>query len=130
MPFPSETEAVHVRGLRLIDFRNYGALDLALDAAHVVLVGENGAGKTNLMEAVSLLSPGRGLRRATIEDMGRLRVPAAGRSPRASRGRSEKRASASALRLSRAKRAPRQSASTASQLERQKTSSITCTSSG
>lgn len=74
-PFTPATEAVHVRGLRLIDFRNYGALDLALDAAHVVLVGENGAGKTNLMEAVSLLSPGRGLRRATIEDMGRLAGP-------------------------------------------------------
>jgi DNA replication and repair protein RecF len=70
-PFATPSDSVHVRALRLVDFRNYGDIDLALDAAHVVLVGENGAGKTNLMEAVSLLSPGRGLRRATIEDMGR-----------------------------------------------------------
>src|SRR6185437_6161872 len=50
--------------LRLSAFRNYqtGALDL--DSRHVVLVGANGAGKTNLLEAISLLSPGRGLRRA------------------------------------------------------------------
>lgn len=68
-------EGVRVRGVRLIDFRNYADLDLALGPAHVVLVGENGAGKTNLMEAVSLLSPGRGLRRATIEDMGRNAGP-------------------------------------------------------
>ncbi len=60
--------SVSVAGLRLIDFRNYADLDLRLGAEHVVLVGENGAGKTNLMEAVSLMSPGRGLRRATIEE--------------------------------------------------------------
>ena len=64
-----------VTDLRLVDFRNYARLDLGLDAAHVVLVGENGAGKTNLLEAVSLLSPGRGLRRATQEEMGRRDGP-------------------------------------------------------
>ena len=35
----------------------------------VVLVGPNGAGKTNCLEAISFLSPGRGLRRATLEDV-------------------------------------------------------------
>jgi DNA replication and repair protein RecF len=35
----------------------------------VVLTGENGAGKTNLIEAISLLAPGRGLRRATMEEV-------------------------------------------------------------
>ena len=35
----------------------------------VVLVGPNGAGKTNCIEAISFLSPGRGLRRATLEDV-------------------------------------------------------------
>ncbi len=53
--------------LRLTDFRNYTALDLDLSGGPVVLFGENGAGKTNLLEAVSLLSPGRGLRRARLD---------------------------------------------------------------
>jgi hypothetical protein len=58
--------------LKLTDFRNYAAAALALDGRHVVLTGDNGAGKTNLMEAVSFLSPGRGLRRATYGDVTRV----------------------------------------------------------
>ena len=37
------------------------------DGRPVALFGANGAGKTNILEAVSLLSPGRGLRRAAAE---------------------------------------------------------------
>lgn len=48
----------------LTAFRSYPAISLAVDAAPVVLLGENGAGKTNLIEAISLLGPGRGLRGA------------------------------------------------------------------
>src|SRR5271166_4470467 len=44
-----------VRRLMLRDFRSYAALDLAIEGRLVVLCGENGAGKTNLLEAVSLL---------------------------------------------------------------------------
>ncbi len=51
-----------VRTLKLTDFRNYDSARLDLDARSVVLVGENGSGKTNLLEAVSLLGPGHGLR--------------------------------------------------------------------
>lgn len=61
--------------LGLVDFRNYAALDLRPSADHVVLVGDNGAGKTNVLEAVSLLSPGRGLRRATLDGMARSGGP-------------------------------------------------------
>ena len=53
-----------VRRLMLQNFRSYAALDLALEGQLVALRGENGAGKTNLLEALSLFSPGRGLRRA------------------------------------------------------------------
>ncbi|MCB1426664.1 MAG: DNA replication/repair protein RecF, partial [Notoacmeibacter sp.] len=57
--------------IRLTDFRNYASLSLPLAESHVVLTGENGAGKTNLLEAVSLLSPGRGMRRAPYETVAR-----------------------------------------------------------
>ena len=55
--------------LRLSAFRNHR--DTALDgtAKFNLLVGENGAGKTNVLEAISLLAPGRGLRRAALSDM-------------------------------------------------------------
>lgn len=58
--------------LKLTDFRNYAEAALALDGRHVVLTGENGAGKTNLLEAISFLSPGRGLRRAVLNDVARV----------------------------------------------------------
>jgi DNA replication and repair protein RecF len=64
--------APRVRRIVLKDFRSYPALDLALDGAFVALVGENGAGKTNLIEALSLFSAGRGLRRAELADCARI----------------------------------------------------------
>jgi DNA replication and repair protein RecF len=67
-PNPDQT---HIGRLQLTDFRNYAALSLDLEPGIVVLAGENGAGKTNLLEAVSLLSPGRGLRRAPTKRMTR-----------------------------------------------------------
>ncbi|WKL26525.1 AAA family ATPase [Sinorhizobium meliloti] len=66
---------VFLTRLKLSDFRNYATLALDLDQRHVVLTGENGAGKTNLMEAVSFLSPGRGLRRAAYADVARVGAP-------------------------------------------------------
>ena len=65
------TADVHIERLKLADFRNYAALTLDLDARHVVLTGENGAGKTNLLEAVSFLAPGRGMRRAPFDAVAR-----------------------------------------------------------
>lgn len=59
----------YLSGLKLISFRNYETLTLALDKRSVVLTGPNGAGKTNLLEAVSFLSPGRGLRRAALDEV-------------------------------------------------------------
>lgn len=57
--------------LVLTDFRNHAAATLTPGPGFVVLSGDNGAGKTNILEAVSLLSPGRGLRRAPLAEMAR-----------------------------------------------------------
>ena len=61
----------HVRLTRLAleNFRNYPSLQLRLDGRHVCLHGANGSGKTNLMEAVSMFSPGRGLRGAEFGEL-------------------------------------------------------------
>jgi DNA replication and repair protein RecF len=58
-----------IHRLTLTHFRNYRAASLATRGDVVALVGPNGAGKTNCLEAISFLSPGRGLRRATLEDV-------------------------------------------------------------
>jgi len=65
----NEPERVSIARLKLSNFRNYPAADIGFGPGLVVLTGENGAGKTNLLEAVSLLTPGRGLRRAAYADM-------------------------------------------------------------
>ena len=72
------TNKVSLLRLKLTDFRNYAAAALTLDDRHVVLTGDNGSGKTNLLEAVSFLSPGRGLRRATLSDVTRVGAEATG----------------------------------------------------
>lgn len=57
--------------LNLSHFRSYQQLTLEFDGRPVALFGDNGAGKTNLLEAISLLSPGRGLRRVRAPDLAR-----------------------------------------------------------
>ena len=61
--------ASRIHRLTLTHFRNYRAAAIVTRGDVVVLVGPNGAGKTNCIEAVSYLAPGRGLRRATLEDV-------------------------------------------------------------
>jgi DNA replication and repair protein RecF len=61
--------AAHIRRLTLTNFRSYHAASIDVGSGPIVLVGSNGAGKTNLIEAISFLAPGRGLRRATLEEV-------------------------------------------------------------
>lgn len=61
--------------LVLTDFRNHAALTLEPGPGLFVLTGENGAGKTNVLEAASMLAPGRGLRRAALSAMARQHGP-------------------------------------------------------
>ena len=60
-----------ITSLTLTDFRSYASANLPITAGSVVLHGPNGAGKTNLLEALSLFTPGKGLRGASAPEMGR-----------------------------------------------------------
>jgi DNA replication and repair protein RecF len=60
-----------VSRLSLTDFRSYASAAVEPGPGFVLLFGENGAGKTNLLEAVSMLAPGRGLRGASLSEMAR-----------------------------------------------------------
>ncbi len=64
----SRSAKLVVRRLVLDHFRSFARLNVEVGPEPVVLTGENGAGKTNLLEALSLLAPGRGLRRARLAD--------------------------------------------------------------
>jgi len=67
-PLPARESRLSVARLSLTNFRSYASVEIATGAAPVVLAGANGAGKTNLLDAISLLSPGRGLRGARLSE--------------------------------------------------------------
>jgi DNA replication and repair protein RecF len=60
-----------VAELTLVDFRNHAETTLTLDERPVCLFGQNGAGKTNILEALTLFAPGRGLRGANLPELAR-----------------------------------------------------------
>jgi DNA replication and repair protein RecF len=55
-----------INQIKLSNFRNYSFLDVCFEDKPIVITGQNGSGKTNMLEAISLLTPGRGIRNATI----------------------------------------------------------------
>ncbi|MBQ4874646.1 MAG: DNA replication/repair protein RecF [Rickettsiaceae bacterium H1] len=59
----------YIRKITLNNFRNYKQFELISDGLPVVILGKNGIGKTNILEAISLLSPGRGIRSAQLRDI-------------------------------------------------------------
>ncbi len=74
-PAAPASPALRLSRLMLRDFRSYPALDARFAGRVVVIAGENGVGKTNLLEAISLLGPGRGLRGARMAELGRDGTP-------------------------------------------------------
>jgi DNA replication and repair protein RecF len=68
----TEAEAtVALTQIRLVNFRSYVQSEIVVAPSPVALIGENGVGKTNLLEAISLLAPGRGLRGAKLAEVQR-----------------------------------------------------------
>ncbi len=64
-----------VTRLSLTDFRSYAGAAISAAPGAVVITGDNGAGKTNILDALSLLGPGRGLRGAALSDAARAHGP-------------------------------------------------------
>ena len=65
------SRSTRITRLTLTDFRSYAREEISLDGRPVAIAGDNGAGKTNLLEAISLIGPGRGLRRARLNELPR-----------------------------------------------------------
>ena len=59
----------HIARLQLTNFRSYHRAELRFDGRPVCFSGANGSGKTNILEALSLLAPGRGLRSAKLSEL-------------------------------------------------------------
>ncbi len=77
LPSVSECSGLAIRKLALSGYRNYDHLRLTADALDkgqniIVITGKNGAGKTNILEAISMLAPGRGLRRCKTRDLDQI----------------------------------------------------------
>ncbi|MCC8419043.1 MAG: AAA family ATPase [Rickettsia endosymbiont of Glossina mortisans submortisans] len=60
---------IFLHSLTLENYRNFKNLELKTDNTPIILIGENGSGKTNILEAISLFYPGRGLRSAKLADI-------------------------------------------------------------
>ena len=58
-----------IKSLKLINFRSHSNFSLSLSGKPLAIIGDNGAGKTNILEAISLLSPGRGMRNSKFSEM-------------------------------------------------------------
>ena len=65
-------KSVRLTRLTLTDFRSYKRVDIAFDGRPVAFAGANGAGKTNILEAISLIGPGRGVRSARLDELPRI----------------------------------------------------------
>ena len=58
-----------IKSINAFNFRNFENLDLSFDENLNIFFGQNGTGKTNILEAISLIAKGRGIRNASIHDL-------------------------------------------------------------
>ena len=58
-----------IKNIELINFRNFTKFNHTFDKKLNILFGDNGCGKTNILESISLIAKGRGIRNASIHDL-------------------------------------------------------------
>lgn len=63
---------IYLQKLKLINYRNFENFEISVSNNPILIIGENGSGKTNILEAISLFSPGRGLRSAKLDEICRV----------------------------------------------------------
>ncbi|WP_411816431.1 DNA replication/repair protein RecF [Hyphococcus sp. DH-69] len=77
-PMPDEPglsarkKSARIKRLTITDFRSYDRAEISFDGRPVAISGANGAGKTNILEAISLIGPGRGVRGARLDELPRI----------------------------------------------------------
>lgn len=69
MNIESNIDKIFISKIALSNYRNFERFEYDFDQRPVLIIGENGAGKTNILESISLLSPGRGLRYSKFDDV-------------------------------------------------------------
>ena len=60
---------MYIKSLELNNYRNYSSLNISFEKGTNILYGNNAQGKTNILEAISFLSQGRGLRSARLSEV-------------------------------------------------------------
>ncbi len=68
----SAPRRARITRLTVTDFRSYARAEIDFDGRPAAISGANGAGKTNILEAISLLGPGRGVRSARLDELPRI----------------------------------------------------------
>ena len=64
--------SVNISKLNLTDFRNHSFTSIITDKKFIALVGKNGSGKTNIIEAISMFASGKGLRSAQLSEQSNI----------------------------------------------------------
>ena len=67
--FSQVSSVNHISSIKLSNFRNYKSFRADFSQQPIALIGKNGVGKTNILESISLMQPGRGIRSVKLEDM-------------------------------------------------------------
>ena len=67
--FSQVSSVNHISSIKLSNFRNYKSFRAEFSQQPIALIGKNGVGKTNILESISLMQPGRGIRSVKLEDM-------------------------------------------------------------
>ena len=71
-PMDAAQSRARIKRLTVTDFRSYARADIEFDGRPAAISGANGAGKTNILEAISLIGPGRGVRGARLDELPRI----------------------------------------------------------